>query len=142
MKMIIEGPEAIELDELLAIFNKAKSSTTGFNNTVTDLENFLKEIDGEKVYVAKSSNNIVGFLSLCEQENFIHHLYIAPEFQSQGFGGALLKECEMKHGLPLTLKCLKGNERACAFYIRNGWTEMVTAEGPDGLYIVFQLANV
>lgn len=141
MQMKIEESKDIDFNELFAIFIEAKSSTTGFKNTDTDLKSFLKEIDGEKIYIARINNSIVGFLSIWEQENFIHHLYISPEFQNQGIGNALLKECEKIYGLPLTLKCIKENERACAFYLCNGWTEKLVAEGPDGLYIKFQLEN-
>ena len=137
--MEIEEYKEIEFDELLTIYNEAKSSAIGFKKTDADLESFLKEIDGEKVYVAKINETVVGFLSIWEQENFIHHLYVAPDFQSQGIGSALLVECRKKYGYPLSLKCIKANERACAFYIHNGWTEKLTAEGPDGLYIEFQL---
>lgn len=139
--MIIEEVKENELNDLLAIFNAAKSSATGFKNIDTDIEEFLKEIDGEKLFVAKCNNNIVGFLSIWEQENFIHHLYITPEYQNQGIGSALLQECKRKYGFPLTLKCIKENKRACAFYVRNGWTEKSLAEGPEGLYIEFQLEN-
>lgn len=142
MKMKIEEAKDTDINDLLAIFNEAKSSATGFINTETDLENFLQEINGEKIYVARISNEIVGFLSIWERENFIHHLYITPEYQSQGIGNILLKECVRNYGLPLTLKCMKDNERACAFYARNGWTEKSIVEGPEGVYIEYQLDNV
>ena len=76
-----------------------------------------------------------------QQENFIHHLYILPEFQGQGIGKYLLDSCVEKYGVPLNLKCLRENKKACEFYKKNGWTEVSMAKGPDGIYINYRLEN-
>ncbi|MGD8560050.1 MAG: GNAT family N-acetyltransferase [Gammaproteobacteria bacterium] len=140
-KLKINEARTDEVNGLLHIFNEARSSTTGFENRNTDLEYFLKDIKGERIYVISVNNSRAGFLSIWEQENFIHHLYILPEFQNEGLGKALIEECVRRHGLPLSLKCLKANERACAFYEKNGWRAETLAEGPEGPYVKYQLKN-
>ena len=137
--MKIEEVKKTELTQLLVVFNEAKASTTGFTNLNTEFKDFFKSIAGEKIYVAKVNNNIAGFLSIWEQENFIHHLYVLPKFQNLGIGKALLQECEKKYGLPLKLKCVKANTKASTFYERNGWTAKTTAIGPEGLYVNYRL---
>ena len=64
--------------------------------------------------------------------------FIAPECQSRGIGGGVLKQLlaeSGKRGLPVTLSVMKCN-RALAFYRRHGFR--VTHEGPYEIYMRFE----
>ena len=54
-------------------------------------EDFDKDTEGEKIWVYESENKIVGFISVCEPDNFIHHLFVLPEFSNCGYGSKLWK---------------------------------------------------
>ncbi|WP_052298132.1 GNAT family N-acetyltransferase [Methylophaga thiooxydans] len=46
-------------------------------------DDFQKDTDGERVWVATLDDRVVGFISIWEQDNFIHHLYVLPKFSDQ-----------------------------------------------------------
>ncbi|HDZ9270902.1 TPA: GNAT family N-acetyltransferase, partial [Vibrio cholerae] len=60
--------------------------------------------------------NVVGFISIWEPDNFVHHLYLATEYQGQGVGSMLLNCAKMKYG-NLSLKCMVQNQKALNFYL-------------------------
>ncbi len=136
--MIIELNPAPNLPSLHTIFLKARSATPGYINTLA-LEDFQHSLEGEQIFTASLEGNVVGFLSIWVQENFIHHLYIDPPHQRSGTGSALIKQCAQEFGLPLSLKCMKAVSSACAFYSGTGWQAVEEKEGPEGTYILFRL---
>lgn len=132
MMMNIRSPVEEEKPLLLKIFNEARASAGCFKRGAMSLAEFGKLIKKEAVFVAEVGEQIVGFVSVWEADAFIHHLYIAPRFQRNGFGQALLQMCEQKYGRPLSLKCICANVRALNFYKRNGWVTKGYGTGPDG----------
>lgn len=128
-----------ELIVLLTLFNEARKSAQGFHGRDASFEEFKKQVDGEQIYIATVDGNIVGFVSVWEKGNFIHHLYVDPKHQNRNIGSALIAKCKEIFGLPLSLKCIEENTGACAFYEKNGWVLGERDTGPDGPYILYIL---
>lgn len=89
-------------------------------------------IQGEEIFVATSGNTVVGFVSVVASDNFIHHLYVTPEYQSCGIGSALIDACKERFGLPLKLKCERCNTKAMNYYRNQGWTKIGEGAGDFG----------
>ncbi len=54
--------------------------------------------------------------------DFIHLLFVAPEFRHQGVGHALIQRMRQEAIGNLTLKCVIDNEAALKFYAHEGFT--------------------
>ncbi|WP_159688927.1 GNAT family N-acetyltransferase [Cognatazoarcus halotolerans] len=76
----------------------------------------------ELVLVADTDGQVVGFVSIWQPEDFIHNLFVSPEWQNRGIGTQLLSAAGTHIGRPAHLKCSIHNERARAFYEARGWT--------------------
>ncbi|MEI4802649.1 GNAT family N-acetyltransferase [Bacillus sp. NPDC077411] len=95
------------------------------------LEDFDKDTVGEFIILAEENNRILGFASLYLPENFIHNLFVHPNFFGKGVGGALIHASIEKMNKPLRLKCVSKNEKAMKFYENKGWKKVVE-EGETG----------
>ncbi|MEH7462284.1 GNAT family N-acetyltransferase [Bacillus thuringiensis] len=89
------------------------------------LEDFDKDTVGEYIILAEENNHILGFASLYLPENFIHNLFVHPDFFGKGVGGELLNASIEKMNKPLRLKCVSKNEKAMKFYENKGWKKAV-----------------
>ena len=85
---------------------------------------FIAFAQEEEVWLAYTSDALVGILSLFKEESFIHCLYVEPEAQGLGIGKALVDFVRKKIGKPLTLKLDVPNRKAIAFYDATGWQRM------------------
>lgn len=72
------------------------------------------------VLVSEEEDTVTGFLGM--EDGFILGLFVDPVKQGQGIGRKLLQEAKRKTDA-LTLKAFVKNERAVAFYIREGFTQ-------------------
>jgi ribosomal protein S18 acetylase RimI-like enzyme len=61
-----------------------------------NISDFDKETDDEHIFVIHFNNTVAGFISFWQRDNFIHHLYIASEFQQKGLGTMLLQTLSWK----------------------------------------------
>lgn len=121
------------------IFAKAISSTQWLPLEARSNVNFTKNSDSETVVVCcGQEGDVLGFVSVYEPESFIHHLYVAPDYQGQGIGTELLHSLEAWLPMPLHLKCVERNENALAFYLLQGWVEENGAQGPEGAYVLLK----
>jgi len=101
--------------------------------------NFAAVSSGEVVYVAKDrASEPADFVSVYAPESFIHHLFVAPQFQRHGLGSLLLSSLHHWLPLPWRLKCVRANTSALAFYAAKGWQEVAVGEGEDGQYVVLE----
>lgn len=94
---------------------------------------YAASVVGEEQWVARLDGKIIGYISVYWPTNFIHSLYILPAFQGRGAGQALLETVRQCALGDLELKTDKGNLRAYAFYLRQGWRvvgEGMAATGP------------
>lgn len=91
------------------------------------------------VWVAKSKNDIVGFLALVGDE--IDHLYVSPDYYRQGIGSRLLDKAKEASPTRLCLFTFQVNARARNFYESHGFRAISFNDGtrneedePDILY--------
>ncbi len=111
---------------------------TWLNGDALKLEDFDKDTKGESIWVCECSNKVVGFISLWEPDNFIHHLFILPQFSRRGYGAQLLEVCVASSSHPFTLKCVSQNTNALLFYRSKGWGTISKGISPDGEYQLMQ----
>lgn len=77
----------------------------------------VAEVDGE--VVGTGNRDVRGDVPV------IWKLYVRPEHQGRGVGGALLRSLlDLHPDEPLELEHVDGNERAAALYARHGFTEV------------------
>jgi putative acetyltransferase len=70
------------------------------------------------VYVYEKKSYVVGFYAM--YENTLAALFVAPEFQGQGIGKALMHHAKsQKNNLELTV--YKENDASCKFYLKEGF---------------------
>ena len=98
------------------------------------LEDFDAATLGETLWVAEQDGHRIGFASVLENDNFLHNLFIDPQYQGRGAGSALLETVQARFTSTGALKCLKKNEQALRFYQRHGWEIESSGESPEGEY--------
>ncbi len=47
------------------------------------LEDFDRDSQGERIWLSEVLGNVVGFISIWEPDNFVHHLYLATEYRGK-----------------------------------------------------------
>ncbi|ELY4031985.1 GNAT family N-acetyltransferase [Cronobacter sakazakii] len=100
------------------------------------LEDFDADTLGETILVAQADGHRLGFASIAENDNFLHHLFVAPDAQGRGVGEALLEAVQARFTGTGALKCLEKNERALRFYARHGWVQEGHGDAPEGAYLL------
>ena len=100
---------------------------------------FTEVSNGEMVHVIKAgAGELAGFVSVYKPESFVHHLFVAPQYQRQGLASSLLSSLHTWLPLPWRLKCIRGNTDALSFYAIAGWKEVGVGENEDGQYLVLE----
>jgi GNAT superfamily N-acetyltransferase len=93
-----------------------------------DVEFFsVQVLPTSHVTVAEVDGRIVGFSAV--KAGWLHHLYVAPEWQGRGVGGALLTLAMRENAAGLSLWAFVANHRAIAFYARAGFVEVLRTDG-------------
>ncbi|MCF2501202.1 GNAT family N-acetyltransferase [Dyadobacter chenhuakuii] len=108
------------------------------NPSEFQLGDFDQSIVGENVLVAVHESRPVGFVSWWAPGNFIHNLFVDPDFHGQGIGTALLDSCLKVIGRPATLKCLTANQSAMDFYLRKKWTVVEKGDSTEGEFLLLR----
>ncbi|MFG6657115.1 GNAT family N-acetyltransferase [Scandinavium sp. M-37] len=98
------------------------------------LEDFDAATLNEQVWVAEIDGHRVGFASVWESDNFLHNLFVDPDWQGHGVGTALLKQVQSTFTSTGALKCLIQNATALHFYHQHGWHTEARGASPDGDY--------
>ena len=107
--------------------------------TAAKESDFTRDTEGEIVLVAIGSDDEPhGFISAWEPDAFIHHLYVRSASRQKGIGTQLLESLRSRLARPWTLKCVRANDTALAFYLRRGWVEISSGIGEDGPYAVLE----
>lgn len=83
-------------------------------------------IPDHDVEVCETDDQIVGFIAITDK--WLHHLYIDPAYIGQGIGTGLLQSA-MARRKDLRLWVFQRNERARAFYAKNGFLELELTDG-------------
>ncbi|GKU25166.1 GNAT family N-acetyltransferase [Clostridium folliculivorans] len=135
--ILIEEARKEEYDELREIFLKSRQENFKWMDYDSiKLEDFDSSTEGEIILTAKINDDIAGFVSIWEEDKFIHNLFVSSEFKGCGIGKALIKESIKAVGLPLTLKCVKENTNAFKFYSSQGWRVVEESKGAEPYYLM------
>jgi len=135
--MKIRVANELDYPELRDVYLQSRRKTFFWENTEEMiLENFDTHTEGEHIILAEENNHILGFASLYLPDNFIHNLFVHPEFFGKGVGVQLLNASIEKMNRPLKLKCVSKNQKAMKFYERNGWKKVVEEGNPNEKYWV------
>nr|WP_272509797.1 GNAT family N-acetyltransferase [Paenibacillus chitinolyticus] len=102
------------------------------------LDDFDKHTEGEHIFLVEENNQILGFASLYLPDNFIHNLFVHPDFSGKGAGGLLLQASIEKMEKPIRLKCVSKNHAATKFYESKGWKKVVEEGTPHEKYWVME----
>jgi len=129
--MKVEKYHSDFLETLSNIYLESRASTfTWLDTSGFSVLDFKKDTQGELILMAVSNEKIVGFISVWEPDNFIHHLYVSSERHNQGAGSQLLEAVKSNFG-NLSLKCMAANKAALAFYESKGFVR--ASQGTDSL---------
>ena len=92
------------------------------------LESWMREtvLQHCRVWVAEADAEMVGLLALDGEE--LHHLYIHPDYWSQGIGSRLLAIAKQQSA-KLRLYTFQRNTRARRFYRYHGFKEVSLSDG-------------
>ena len=96
-------------------------------------------VQGEIVHAAFIGEDVAGFVSVWQEDNFIHFLAVDEKYRHQGVGRFLLSFAEKTFGRPLSLKCLADNEGALGFYSSYGFKAIAEGDSEDGCYLLLRL---
>ncbi|MFS7251804.1 N-acetyltransferase family protein [Rahnella rivi] len=118
-----------------------KDTWTWLTEVDYKLEDFDRAVIGETILVAERDGHLLGFASIFTQENFLHNLFIDPQFQGTGAGSALLRAAEKTFTRTGSLKCLVKSQKSVAFYLSKGWDIVATGDSSKGEYYLFHSPN-
>lgn len=125
---------------LQQIFLESRKNTyTWEKHTKFNLTDSDAECSGESIWVATTQlGEIVGFISLWDEDEFIHHLYVSDQFKRQGVGRALLTALPAWPNKKYKLKCLTRNENAVLFYKNCGFNIVTLGVAGDGEFYLLE----
>lgn len=119
---MIRSMNKSDISSLSEIYYQTRLQTFSWVEPLDIKQNdFARDTKGERIWLAEIDNHIAGFISVSESDNFIHHLYVLPNFSDRGIGSELLNTCLKNIGRPAKLKCVSVNTRALNFYKSKGW---------------------
>lgn len=124
MQLIIRQPQPEDQKNLEQIFLIAREVTfIPQPGEIFRLNDYSESIIGEEVWVAEKDSTVVGFVSFKIQDDFVHNLFVHPNWHRMGVGSALLKTAESRLQHPIELRVRLENWKACNFYEKNGWIQ-------------------
>lgn len=113
-----------------------KANWTWLDADSWQLEDFDRVVLGEQVLVAEDDGHRLGFAAWLENDNFLHSLFIDPQYQGRGVGSALLQAIQTRFTATGALKCLQANKAAQQFYLQHGWEIVAEGESEHGSYLL------
>ena len=133
--LVIRPAVDADFDTCAAIFRASRAAAFPEEPAETrDAAAFQASTAEEEVSVALLFGDMIALISVYWPENFIHSLYVHPDFQGRGAGRALLAYIQARADF-LELKVGTGNEAALGFYRHLGWREIGAGEGERGPWL-------
>ena len=125
------------LDVVRKLYLESRLETFTWQDTVLfELSDFERDTEGEDIFVASKSNEILGFVSIWEPDSFIHHLFVSSCNLRSGVGLKLLDFAKQRYS-NLSLKCLTQNRNAIGFYRSQGFTIVETVgDGSESYHLM------
>jgi len=111
-----------------------KANWHWLNESEWQLEDFDRATLGERILVAEDNGHRTGFAAVLPNDNFLHSLFVDPEWQGKGVGRLLLQAVQNDFTSTGALKCMKANTLAVAFYQHHGWEVVSDGESEHGEY--------
>ncbi len=108
MPIIIRKAESKDSENLARLFLETRRKTFYWQDqSQWELEDFYKKTEGEVIFLAENeTKTLLGFISIWEQDSYLHNLFIAPSHQRKGIGTLLIQSLFSWLPLPYTLKCV------------------------------------
>ncbi|MFV0559153.1 MAG: GNAT family N-acetyltransferase [Enterococcus sp.] len=123
--MEIRYSREADLPALRELFNASRKAAFFWEEpSQYQMWDFDEVTRDEVVFVAESNEEIVGFVGIYLPDDFIHSLYVAPEFFNQGIGHSLLDRALQELPKTAQLKVVSKNKRALEFYQKNNWLKI------------------
>jgi GNAT superfamily N-acetyltransferase len=82
-----------------------------------------------EVWVVERADGVRGFIALSRERSWVDHLYLEPEAQGRGHGGALLELAKERSAGCRQLWAFQRNTWAQAFYERRGFRQLEFGDG-------------
>ncbi|KQH83498.1 GCN5 family acetyltransferase [Vibrio fluvialis] len=128
--------------ELRALYLASRATTfTWLNSSKFHLLDFDHDTQDELIWIALDFGKVVGFISIWEQSNFIHHLYVDPKQLNKGVGAKLLGYSK-QHFSSLSLKCFIQNDNAIKFYQKHDFIICSTMNSDAEQYHLMKYEDV
>ncbi len=142
LKIEITDFEEKDREQLKRIYLEVRQANfTWLLQESFNLSDFDKDTEGESILVARVENEIAGFASVWLNDNFLHHLYVTNHYQRKGIGMLLLNKVMEITNSDITLKCLKKNNPAIKFYLKQGCQSVSEGVSNEGAYVLFKYPN-
>lgn len=114
--------KAADAKAVFAIFTNSRAGMKYLPvvHTQEEIEKFFTSlvVKGEIVLI-KNDDVIAGFMQI--EDEWLHHMYIAPKFQNMGFGKLLLNRAKELSPKGIQLMVFEENKGAIQFYEREGF---------------------
>lgn len=139
MTLIIRESTLLDEKILEHIFlvTRKKTFTSKLPETFK-LSDYAESVAGEEIWVAELAGTVVGFVSMWVPDNFIHNLFVHPDWHRLGIGSELLKKAETRLQYPMELKVKLENLKACKFYQKHGWLEVDISQNPKEPFFTYR----
>lgn len=125
MTIIIRRDSPKDIEQLKKLFLITRLNTFIYDPPEKfKLDDYINSVNGEEVWVAEQDTIIVGFVSMWLEDNFIHNLFVHPNWQDRGIGKRLLEKAEERLQPPMELRVRIENLKACNFYQKHGWLDV------------------
>lgn len=99
---------------------------------------YAKSVEEDEVWVAEENGKIIGFISTYPADNFVHNLFVHSDHQGRGIGSCLMQRAEANLARPMTLKIAMDNLEVCAFYEKQGWSQVSIHEDVVEPYLLYR----
>jgi ribosomal protein S18 acetylase RimI-like enzyme len=124
--------DILQLEDLFLITQRMTFSSRHADEF--KIGDFQISIAEDVVFVAENDGKVLGFVSIYPADNFVHNLFVHPDYQRLGIGSELLIFAEKVLKKPITLKVAFDNESVGDFYKKHGYTEVQS----DEPYLLFE----